>query len=210
MTLICSNTCWGKERACAITTSLIAIAYLSLPLSQEAFSGLSSAVKNDSAADRMETQNKIEFKSTAGTWTLGTRDHKVIAVRQGTFSVVCKKHIGLPVLTADFHYLVYVCRTIDAHLFNLQKNPKSVWFFLFYGQTKIFTCSKYLFIKVVTSKTVENGFSYSFWHIKDTKCPMKYDYIAQDIKIQITEGSCLVFGLLVFFFVKRLGFMYSF
>lgn len=67
MTLICSNTCWGKERACAITTSLIAIAYQCLPLSQEAFSGLSSTVKNDSAANRMETQNEIEFKSTAGT-----------------------------------------------------------------------------------------------------------------------------------------------
>lgn len=136
MTLICSNTCWGKERACAITTSLIAIAYLSLPLSQEAFSGLSSAVKNDSAADRMETQNKIEFKSTAGTWTLGTRDHKVIAVRQGTFSVVCKKHIGLPVLTADFHYLVYVCRTIDAHLFQPAKKPQVCIIFSFLWSDK--------------------------------------------------------------------------
>jgi len=67
MTLICSNTCWGKERAYAITTSLIAIAYQCLPLNQEAFSGLSSTVKNDSIANRMETQNKIEFKSTAGT-----------------------------------------------------------------------------------------------------------------------------------------------
>lgn len=57
----------GKERASAITTSLIAIAYLSLPPSQEVFSGLSSAVKNDSAANRMETRNEIEFKSTAGT-----------------------------------------------------------------------------------------------------------------------------------------------
>lgn len=64
MTLICSNTCWGKERAYAITTSLIAIAYQCLPLNQEAFSGLSSTVKNDSIANRMETQNKIEFKST--------------------------------------------------------------------------------------------------------------------------------------------------
>lgn len=67
MTLICSNTCWGEGSACAITSSLTAAAYQSFPPSQQPVPGLSSAVKNDSCAGRMETQNEIEFKSTAGT-----------------------------------------------------------------------------------------------------------------------------------------------
>lgn len=49
-----------------------------------------------------------------------------------------------------------------------------------------------IFIRVVTSNTVENGFSYSFWQTKDTKCPMKYDYIVQDNETRITEGNLFV------------------
>lgn len=137
MALICSNTCWGKERACAITTSLIAVPYLSLPLSQAAFSGLSSAVKNDSAANRLETQNEIEFKSTAGTWTVGTKDHKVIAVRQRMFMYsVWEAHLACQ--SSPRISLSGVCVLYNrCPSFQPVKIPKSVWsFFFFYGQKK--------------------------------------------------------------------------